>query len=92
MGDEYRIQTYDFGRADLVGRLRARGFIVRETDAGFSVWETEEQIMPSVEVHVAEDEQMLVVYGGSPGFGERVLGFVLMSLAAVNDHVVHSEA
>ena len=92
MGIEYRIQTSDFERADLEDELRKRGLVVRDTDNGIiGVWESDAQGMPNVEVQTAGDDQTLVLYGGSPAFVERVVGLVLIALAAVNDHVVLSE-
>ena len=92
MGLEYRLQTYDFERAEVPTRLRDRGFDVRDTDTGFAIWAPGSASMPSVEIHEAGDEQMLVIYGASPAFSERVVGLVLMLVASVNDHVVLSEA
>ena len=92
MGIEYRVETCDFERASVAQKLRDRGVVIRDTSQGLGIWETEPaEGMPSVDLQTGHDQVTMVVYGGSPAFTERVVGLVLMSIAAVNDHVVFAE-
>jgi len=92
MGVEYRIETYDFGRARLADQLRHRLFVVQETSTGLGVWETAPaEGPPDVETQTTDGAVTLLLSGGSPAFRERIIGVILTSLAGVNDHVVFRE-
>ena len=91
MGVEYRVETYDFKRANIAEALRNRRITIQEMPDVVRIWETPDPDgMPSVEVNMGADVANLVIYGGSSEFTEMMMGLIMMLLVKVNDHVVLS--
>jgi len=88
MGLEYKIETYDEGRAKLAEFLRGLPEFLREDDGMFHLGSDSSTILFTVKY---ESDHVYVCQHVASRETDALLGLVIRRILAVNDHVVISE-